>query len=183
MAASSLERFLTDKLAACDPVLAKVEEFFRQQGVAELGTVYRTRYLFADRFVAQRHRRIEFIGGGATFGEIPNYAGEVGFLFLRHLNDRIYQGSWHGHVPVQRHDDELWCVLYSLTLREDEDIPAAIAGQWKPGNRVDRKGQPFDTWVRFEAMERYLRELVAKLDPCGCKPFSLADTSTWLQAL
>ena len=181
---TSLKRYLAAKLAACDPVIARVETYAHQNGEAELGAVYRTRYLFADEYVALEHRRIAFVGGGSAFGEVPNHAGEIGFLFLRHLNNRIYQSSWHGHIPVQRHDGELWCLLYSFSLWNDDAIPATIEGNWKPGTvRVDHEGQPFDTWVRFDAMNRYLRELISELDQCACAPVILADVNGWLQAL
>lgn len=179
-----IKEYLSNKLATSDLVLAEVEDFDQQKGKARLIEVYRTKYLFADKFVALKHMEFSFVGGSGAWGETPNYPGELGFLFLSHLNGRIYQNNWHGHIPVQRHDGELWCVLYFVKLWETEELPDLIQGSWKPGtSRLDAEGKPFDSWVKFGALQRYLQELIGELDGSPCQPIKLADASAWLDRL
>ena len=184
MEAISLNEFFKAKLTSCDLVLAHIPKFEQQHGIVEFGKIYRTKFLFANRYVALEHKKIDFVGGGSAWSETPNFAGEVGFLFLCHLNDRVYQDSWHGHIPIERHEDGLWCLLYQVKLWEFQDVPISTKNNLKPNTRRrDNEGLPFDTWIRFEALESYLMELIAELDQKPCEPFELVDYRPWLGAL
>jgi hypothetical protein len=43
--------------------------------------------------------------------------------------------------------------------------------------------QLFDTWVRFEALETYLMDLIAELDQKRCVPLAMTDIRPWLQSV
>lgn len=179
-----LTTYLSARLALCDPVLARVTHYAGQEGIAQIGTVYRMKHLFADRYVALKHPEVKFIGGATVFGGLGNYPGEVGFLFLNHSNGRIYQDHWNGHFPVQRHEDGLWCVLPQFVVTDDETLPASLGGQWKLATAPrDTNGTPINTLIRFEALEAYLCELVGELDGTPCHPVEVGSVEPWLSAL
>lgn len=184
MAAIAIEHALGGKLALCDLVLARTTRFVQQMATADLGRVYRFKHLFRDHQAAAQHRQIEFVGGGGSWGETPNYVGEVGFLFLDGSAKLIYQSSWHGHIPIERHDDGLWCLLYHIRLWELQGVSSILRENSKPHmQRLNSQGQPVHTWVRFEALETYLMNLIAELDQQPCVPFDVADIQPWLESV
>lgn len=172
------------KIGQYDLILSHVHQYEQQHGIAELGRIYRTKFLFKHHYFAQEHKQIEFVGASHWgWGEAPNYAGEVGFLLLRLVNGCPYQASWHGHIPIERHEDGLWCLLYQVKLWEFQEVPDVIRDNCKPNTRrLDQDGKPFDTWVRFEVLESYLKDLIAELDQKPCEPFDMADVQPWLEA-
>lgn len=182
-AIASIEQGFFGKLTGCDLVLARTTRFVQQAATANLGRVYRFKHLFKDPDTAVQHKQIEFVGGGGSWGEIPNYVGEVGFLFLDGSAKSIYQCSWHGHIPIERHDDGLWCLLYQIKLWEYQDVPSILRDNFKPSIQRLYEGQSFDTWVRFEALETYLMDLIAELDQKPCVPLVMADIRPWLESV
>jgi hypothetical protein len=184
----TIEQVLRGRFRNCDLVLAKaVKKIPRQQRmIAELGRVYRLGHLFESRQEALISPQFEFVSGGGSWGEVPNYEGEVGFLFLVTLPPgNIYQDSWHGHIPIERHDDGLWCLLYQWKLWAQETVPEILRTNSKPSfQRLSLSdGEPFDTWVRFEAMEFYLMSLIADIDQKPCEPIDVSDITPWLESV
>lgn len=181
---TKMTKFLAGKFEMCDLVLARIPKYDQQHGIVELGKIYRTKFLFPHRYFALGHKQIEFIGGGRVFGDISNYEGEVGLLFLCLLNNKIYQEHFQGHFPIERHEDGLWCLIYGVKLWELRDIPSSLADNCKPNRRrLNKQGQSFDTWVRFDALEAYLIGLIAEIDQKPCEPFELNDFRPWLNEL
>jgi hypothetical protein len=187
MAAITIEEVLRDRFIRCDLVIAKVTHEHHEKGIktAQVGRVYRTGNLFEDRNEALRTKEIDIMGGGGSWGETPTYVGEIGFLFLvAHLpNKRIYQSSWHGHIPIERHDDGLWCLLYQWKLWEQETVPEILRINSKPSYQRLADGKPFDTWVRFEAMESFLMGLIADIDQQPSEPIDVTDITPWLDSV
>jgi hypothetical protein len=176
----SLKENLLARLKSYDMVLARIPQFAQQQGIVDLGKVYRTRFLFTDRYFSIGVKQINFVGGGGAFGDISNCRGEIGFLFLNNRNDRVYQCHWQGHIPIERHDGELWCVLYNVRLWLKMEAPQVIMDNYKPSpHRLDKDGNALDSLVRFEVLEAYLMELIAELDQKPCEPFEVVDMQNW----
>lgn len=171
------------KLTGHDLVLAKTTKIVQQIATADLGRVYRLKYLFQDSYSAEQNKKIEFVGGAGSWGETPNYEGEVGFFFLGGSAKQIYQGSWHGHIPIERHHDGLWCLLYQIKLWEYQDIPSILRNNFKPSTQRLYEGQSFDTWVRFEALETYLMDLITEFDQKPCVPLVMTDIRPWLESV
>jgi hypothetical protein len=127
---------------------------------------------------------VSFIGGGAAWGETPNWAGEVGFVMLRSVSGDVYQAPWHGHIPVERHEDGLWCLLFGVSPRELADESSEIRENMKANRRrLNQEGQSFDTWIRFEALEGWLIHLIATIDDSPCVPLEIGGTEAWLRHL
>jgi len=177
----SLKDNLLARLRSSDLVLAQVTNVGRNEySTLELGRMYRVKYLFRQRYFMEGVKRLDFVRGGSTFGDVPNFEGEIGFLFLSNLNERVYQCHWQGHIPIERYDGELWCVLYNVRLWLDMDVPQVILDNYKPSHhRLDKDGNSLDSLVRFEVLEAYLMELIAELDQKPCEPFEVVDMQDW----
>jgi len=177
---SSLKQNLLERLELYDMVLARVSKYAQQSGVIELGKIYRTRYLFKNRYFAQGIKLLDFIGGGSVYGDVSNHSGEIGLLFLSNHHDSVTQRTWQGHIPIERYDGELWCVLYNVRLWLDTDVPQVILDNYKPSvHRLDKDGNSLDSLVRFEVLEAYLMELITELDQKPCDPFDVVDMQDW----
>jgi hypothetical protein len=181
--AITVKEFFTRKLQSYDMVLAWIPKYAQQHGIAELGKIYRTKFLFRSQYFALDHKQLDFVGGGGTFGDAGNYEGEVGFLFLANRDGKAYQCHYQGHLPIERHEDGLWCMVYGAKLWEFREVPDIIRDNSKPNTRrLNSNGEPFDTWVRFEVLESYLKDLIGELDQKPCEPFDMADVQPWLES-
>ncbi len=68
-----------------------------------------------------------------------------------------------------------------MQLWDRSDLPPKLVGHVKPNmDRLDNAGQPFETWVRFDALESYLMDLITELDQRPCEPLDLAAVMPWL---
>jgi hypothetical protein len=180
--ASPLTIALKRKLLDHDLLLAHTTSFEQQRGVASIGRLYRRRHLFFPSEAVPAN--ISFIGGGAAWGETPNWAGEVGFVMLRSLVGDVYQAPWHGHIPVERHGDGLWCLLFGIRpsklAAESSDV---LRNTKASRRRFDKEGQSFDTWIRFEFLEEWLMKLIGAIDDSPCVPIDVGSTEDWLSRL
>lgn len=176
----SLKQNLFERIELYDMVLARVLKYVQQSGVIELGKIYRTKHLFKHRYFSQGITQLDFIGGGSVYGDVPNHSGEVGLLFLCNHHDTVTQRTWQGHIPIERYDGELWCVLYNVRLWLDMDAPQVILENYKPSPyRLDKDGNFLDSLVRFEVLETYLMEMIVELDQKPCEPFEVVDMQDW----
>jgi len=180
--ASTLTGALKRKLIDHDLLLVNITSFEQQRAVANIGRLYSRRHLFPSTTIFPSS--ISFIGGGAAWGEAPNWAGEIGFVMLRPVGGDVYQAPWHGHIPIERHDDGLWCLLFGVTPSDlTNESPAVLANTKANRRRLNKLGQSFDTWIRFDVLERLLVELVADIDCPPCMPIENGDTAAWLRNL
>jgi hypothetical protein len=180
---TTLKQVLTLKLERCDLVLAKTVARAQQTLVADLGRLYRFKYLFKDPKSATQQKQIDFVGGGC-WDQTLNYAGEVGFLFLSRCREIVHQQHWEGRIPIERHSDGLWCSLFHVKMWGLESIPEVLLCDSKPDmQRPNSPGLPAHIFVRFEALEAYMKDLIAELDHGASEFAELVDIQPWLELI
>ncbi len=165
-----------------DLVLARLPQVEENESVLELGTVYRTKYLFRHRYFSFEHEQLKVKGcGKAGWRELPSYSGELGFFFLhRTSHDTVYQSY---HIPIEVHEDGVWCLIHQTPVWTYVDVPLLLKYKSKPDfSRLDKDGQPIHFWVKFSALETYLKNMIVDIDKKNYEEFDIQATQSWLKA-
>jgi len=177
---ATIKEFFKDKLQKSGLVIARINAVEQQICRATLGRVYQDKEVFGAKL-----GDFEFIGSGGVWGESSNYSGEVGFVFLNGWQGKIYQASWHGHIPIELHIDGPWCFLCQTKLWALQDVPSIFRENSKPNLKrlSSSTGQPYDTWVKLEALEAFLMEMISEMNDAPCIPIEVADVKEWISIL
>ncbi|MFZ6743487.1 hypothetical protein ACO0LC_09705 [Undibacterium sp. JH2W] len=165
-----------------DLVLARLPHVGNNESILELGTVYRTKYLFRHRYFSFGHEQLEVQGcGKAGWRELPSYSGELGLFFLHRTGHDTVRANYH--IPVEVHEDGVWCLIHQTPVWKYRDVPILLKYKSKPDfSRLDKDGQPIHFWVKFSALEAYLKNMIVDIDKKSYEEFDIQPVKSWLGA-
>ena len=126
--------------------------------------VYRAKleYVYSCRHGIERESlgsEFEFHCGPMSWGNTAMQVGERGLLFVRKRSGIFNEYPWHGHMVLEKIDDELYCSVHcpELWLRNDLPVVVKAASRQHPSKRNH-------SLVRFDVLEAYLNALIADVE-------------------
>ncbi|AXW63844.1 hypothetical protein CJO94_18680 (plasmid) [Ralstonia solanacearum] len=149
--------FLSDKVASCDLVMAKIVDSPRQQSFrARVTRVYAARKGVDTGVLGTE---IEFVGGPPHWGQVSLAVGDTALVFLKSISGLLYEDAWRGHMLVEQIGDEVYAIFQHRELWLSTDVPLSI----RNFSRQDPK-RPYASAVRLDVLEAYLLALIEQVD-------------------
>jgi hypothetical protein len=148
--------FLADQIGYCDLVKLRVIGMpERQHYTAKVIKIYSSDH-GAVMFLADEE--ISFVGLPTTWGSVPLEIGDCALVFLRLLESgKLYEFHWRGHLWLEEIEGETYAIYQEKQVWNKSYFPEEL----KSCAREDPK-RSYATAIQFDALERYIVNLIAK---------------------
>jgi len=141
-----------EEQASCDAVLVQVLSAPRpQHRCAHVLEIFSAQYGIGLQMAGAN---LTFVHAPSTWGNRPIQPGETALIFLRAINDKLYECSWNGHFAIEVHDGERFIVYDFPELWLHKEVPLALRDCARPHPQ-----SPQVSLVPLDALLEYLRHL------------------------